>query len=186
MIGCNVALTLLTIIDAIYQGSTNRPALSMGVFFIFVFITFFGWGLDAPSYVYCSEIFPTHIRSIGTSFSLIGAFLSSLVYVQAAPTALASIGWKYYLIFIIITFLSTFLFAFVFPETKGRSLEELNAEFGDEVAVDYSESSKVDFTQLRETMLHNFNVYLTSDSAVPEESPAQEPTGETDSKQVVA
>ena len=126
------------------------------------------------------------IRSIGTSFSLIGAFLSSLVYVQAAPTALASIGWKYYLIFIIITFLSTFLFAFVFPETKGRSLEELNAEFGDEVAVDYSESSKVDFTQLRETMLHNFNVYLTSDSAVPEESPAQEPTGETDSKQVVA
>ena len=91
------------------------------------------------------------------------------MYVQAAPTALASIGWKYYLIFIIITFLSTFLFAFVFPETKGRSLEELNAEFGDEVAVDYSESSKVDFTQLRETMLHNFSANLTSDNAVPQE-----------------
>jgi hypothetical protein len=96
-----------------------------------------------------------HILDLLEDHSLLWVPSSPLVYVQAAPSALASIGWKHYLIFIIITFLSTFGFAFVFPERKGRSFEELNQN----LAMKWSECPMEDFTQLKEVM-HNFNVNL--------------------------
>src|SRR6266536_1905485 len=98
-----LSLCLETAMIARYAGTTNHAGLSMGVFFTFCFITFYGGGIDVVGYVYCSEIFPTHIRSQGVAWSLVGTFLSTLVYVEAAPTALANIKWKYYIIFICMT-----------------------------------------------------------------------------------
>lgn len=42
---------------------------ALGVFFIFLSIFFYAAGIDATSYVYCSELFPTHVRSQGMAFS---------------------------------------------------------------------------------------------------------------------
>jgi hypothetical protein len=47
--------------------------------------------------VYVSEIFPTWMRAQGVAFSLLGLFGGTLIYTQAATTAFATIGWKYYL-----------------------------------------------------------------------------------------
>lgn len=47
--------------------------------------------------VYCSEIFPTWMRAQGVGFSLLGLFGGTLIYTQPATTAIAAIGWKYYL-----------------------------------------------------------------------------------------
>lgn len=48
--------------------------------------------------------------------------------------AFADVGWKYYLVFILVPAVSTPLIWFKFPETKGLSLEEIGAFFGDEMA----------------------------------------------------
>jgi hypothetical protein len=37
------------------------------------------------------------MRAQGVGFSLLGLFGGTLIYTQAATTAFASIGWKYYL-----------------------------------------------------------------------------------------
>lgn len=58
-----------------------------------------------------------------------------MVYLEAAPTALANIGWKYYLLFIMLTVLDIAVVWFLFLETKGLSLEEIGARFGDEVVI---------------------------------------------------
>jgi hypothetical protein len=47
----------------------------MAVLFTFLFVTFYGSGLDVSSYVYCTEIFPTNIRAQGVGFSVAGLFL---------------------------------------------------------------------------------------------------------------
>jgi len=104
-------------------------------FFSFCFISFYGCGIDVVGYVYISEIFPTHIRPQGVAWALVGTFLSTLVYVEAAPTALANIKWRYYVIFVVLTFINIFVVYFWCPETKGLSLEEINERFGDEVVV---------------------------------------------------
>jgi MFS family permease len=126
---------------ATFGGTTNRVGNGFGVFFLFLFVFFYGGSMDATSYVYCSELFPTQIRAQGTGFSVAGLFTATLIYTQIAPTAFASISWRYYLVFIITPAFGALCMWKFFPETKMLSLEEVAALFGDEVAVDISHLS---------------------------------------------
>lgn len=126
---------------ATFGGTDNRIGNGFGVFFLFLFVFFYGGSMDATSYVYCSELFPTQIRAQGTGFSVAGLFTATLIYTQVAPTAFASISWKYYLVFIITPTVGALFMWRFFPETKMLSLEEIAALFGDEVAVDISHLS---------------------------------------------
>lgn len=69
-----------------------------------------------------------------------GVFLlSALAYLEAAPTAFAEVGWKYYLIFIVLTAVNLPIIFMTFKETKGMALEEIAEVFGDEVVVHMSD-----------------------------------------------
>ena len=58
--------------------------------------------------------------------------------------AFADIGWKYYIVFILITTLIFFVVWFWLPETRGRSLEDIGEVFGDSVeAVNLDEKAYV-------------------------------------------
>ncbi|GME48245.1 hypothetical protein G7Z17_g7062 [Neofusicoccum parvum] len=131
--GTAVALLGEAVMLALYQGSGNAAGISAAVFFLFLHIVFYASCLDASTYVYASEIWPTHIRSKGTAFSTSGLFLSSLILLTVSPTAFDAIGWRYYLVLMSFTVLSIFVFALLFPETKGLALEEVGRLFKDAV-----------------------------------------------------
>jgi H+/Cl- antiporter ClcA len=57
------------------------------------------------------------------------------------PIALKAIGWKYYILFCVILALFVFLVYFLFPETKGHTLEEI-AEVFDGNGTDSSDEIK--------------------------------------------
>ncbi|EXJ84560.1 hypothetical protein A1O3_05229 [Capronia epimyces CBS 606.96] len=141
--GCMVCLILVTALNAHYgnAGNPNKAGQALAITFMFLFVSFYGFGIDVSSYVYCSEIFPTHIRAKGVGWSVSGLFLMTTVYTTAAGPAFNHIGWKYYLVFIIVTCLMLPYVVLKFPETKGLSLEEVGALFGDEVALDVSHLS---------------------------------------------
>jgi hypothetical protein len=48
---------------------------------------------------------------------------------MATPVAIETIGWRYYLVFLIISAIIVPTVYFGFPETMGRSLEELEVMF---------------------------------------------------------
>ena len=52
------------------------------------------------------------------AWSLVGTFISTLVYVEIAPTALARIGWRYYTIFICLTAINAVILYFWCPEVS--------------------------------------------------------------------
>lgn len=79
-----------------------------------------------------SEIWPNHLRSQGTALGLSFFYLASEVTLVAAPVALDKIGWRFYLVLICPSAVYVVLMYFFFPETKGRTLEEIGALFGDE------------------------------------------------------
>lgn len=77
-VGCSLMLACEAAMLAQFGGTTNSVGLGFGVFFLFAFVTFYGSCVDAISYVYCAEIFPTSLRAEGVSFSIVGLFLMNL------------------------------------------------------------------------------------------------------------
>ncbi|KAF2792178.1 general substrate transporter [Melanomma pulvis-pyrius CBS 109.77] len=139
VVGCGLMVSCEAAMVATYGGTSNRVGNGFGVLFLFVFVTFYGSCVDAISYVYCSEIFPTSLRAQGMGFSIIGLFAMTLIYTQSAPTAFAHIGWRFYLVFILVPIGGAPVMYFFFPETKGLSLEEVGQLFGDEVSEDMTQ-----------------------------------------------
>jgi ABC-type transport system involved in multi-copper enzyme maturation permease subunit len=72
MVSCEAAMV------AVYGGTGNKIGNGFGVFFLFAFVTFYGSCVDAISYIYCSEIFPTRLRAQGMGFSIVALFLMTL------------------------------------------------------------------------------------------------------------
>ncbi|MEL6429946.1 MAG: sugar porter family MFS transporter [Planctomycetota bacterium] len=99
------------------------------LFAIMLFIASFAISLGPVMWTMLSEVFPAEIRGIGIS---VAGFFNSLVswsVVQLFPWELENLGpTTTFLIFGVLA-VATFVFTLVFvPETKGRSLEELEAE----------------------------------------------------------
>ncbi len=86
------------------------------------------WGMGSTDFVYGQELFPVSIRATGqgwgTSISRIGAILGLTTF----PTIVALYGLGYGLLFFAIAgLLGLLLTIFMAPETKGKTLEELEA-----------------------------------------------------------
>jgi MFS family permease len=129
--GCIVSVIFLCALTAKYLGTENVAGLRAGVFFIFFYIVWWCFFVDATQYVYLAEIFPNHLRSQGVALGLSAFYLASEVTLVGAPVALNAIGWKFYLVLIIPSLFYVACIYFLFPETKGRTLEEIGALFGD-------------------------------------------------------
>ncbi|KAH7118336.1 general substrate transporter [Dactylonectria macrodidyma] len=141
MTGAAIAVSCETAIVAKFAGTDNAVGNGFGIFFLFLFITFFASGMDASCYVYLAEIFPTWMRAQGVAFSVSGLFTTTLIYTGTASIAFAEVGWKYYLVFIFVPLACVLIILFYLPETNGLSLEEIGMLFGDEVAAHPGELS---------------------------------------------
>lgn len=64
------------------------------------------------------------------------AILAIIFNTFVNPIALEAIGWKYYIVFIVLLVVYSILAWFFFPETKGYTLEEIAVVFdGDRAGV---------------------------------------------------
>lgn len=64
----------------------------------YIFLVFYGCGIDCAGVVFYSEIFPNHIRAKGVAMAIATIAITDLVYLQATATAFANIGWKFFLV----------------------------------------------------------------------------------------
>ncbi|RDW74860.1 hypothetical protein BP6252_06002 [Coleophoma cylindrospora] len=135
--GCMVTLACEAAIVARFVPSQNFPALRAGVAMLFVFEVFYAVFLDGTQFGYLGELFPTHIRAKGICLGVATISLTNIMWLQSAPTAFITIGWKFYLVLIIPGTIGSVIMFFFFPDTNGLPLEEIAAIFGDadEVAV---------------------------------------------------
>ncbi|ORY01682.1 MFS transporter [Clohesyomyces aquaticus] len=94
----------------------------------------------AFGYPYPSEIMTTPIRAAGNAVSFCTFNAITIMLVQVTPIAIERIAWRYFLIFIICDAIFIVVVWWVYPETVGKTLEEIAALFEDEVAVDITEA----------------------------------------------
>ncbi|KIW35550.1 uncharacterized protein PV07_02240 [Cladophialophora immunda] len=123
-------------------GSTNR-GLGRGVI-VGMFMVQFGYAGPANNLKlqYSSEIMPTAIRTIGVAATFACLHAIIILFVQVTPLAIDAISWKYFLIFLIGSTIYFIFFCFAYPETKNKTLEEIEAVFGDKVAETLEEAGQ--------------------------------------------
>ncbi|KAH8684114.1 general substrate transporter [Ilyonectria robusta] len=113
-----------------YPNQTNSHANYCNIFFIFFFTVGYSMGFGPCAWIYSSEIFPANCRSKGLGLSASGASLGSIIVGQVWPIAVANIGPRVYFIFMSFNVFAAILVYSCYPETKRKTLEELDSHFG--------------------------------------------------------
>lgn len=98
---------------------------------LLLYISFFAASFAPVMWVIISEIYPNRIKGLAMSFSTAVSWLCTFLTVYFAPVIQGSLGLHY--LFGIFGVFSIIAFVFVkiwIPETKGKSLEQIEKELG--------------------------------------------------------
>lgn len=105
--------------------------LDLLVWALMVFIVFFAISQGSVIWVYISEVFPSRVRSKGQSLGSSSHWIMNAVIAQIFPYIVFHFGYGTpFAIFASMMLLQFFVVLFIYPETKGRTLEAIQAGFG--------------------------------------------------------
>jgi len=96
---------------------------------IFVFNFFYNISINPVQPTYTLEILPFTLRAKGLMISQFTTYGAGLFNGFVNPIAMEEIGWKYYIVFVILLGIWFVVIWFLFPETGGRTLEEVSEIF---------------------------------------------------------
>ncbi|CAO2654537.1 Nn.00g112700.m01.CDS01 [Neocucurbitaria sp. VM-36] len=130
--GCVLVVSLWARYEA---GNSSNAAMGKGVIGTMYLVCLgFSGPMNAFIATYPAEIMPTCIRSAGVATAYVVMHTVMIVVVQITPLALQSISWRFFLIFLVANVAFVVILYVFYPETKGKTLEEMSALFGDQVA----------------------------------------------------
>ena len=123
--GMTFSLTGLSVL--FFTGQTSGV---MVLLFILGYIAFFAASLGPALWVVAAELFPNRLRSKGMSIAIVSLWLACAIVTITFPIMLEKLsGGITFLIFASICLLSLIYVWRYVPETKGKTLEELEKEF---------------------------------------------------------
>jgi len=121
------AASMFVLAGAISHTSTSTGILA--AVFLFVFNSFFAVGWLGMTWLYPAEITPLSIRAPANAIATTGNWIWNFMVVMVTPVAFNSIGYKTYIVFGVINAFIVPVVYFFYPETSGRSLEEMDDIF---------------------------------------------------------
>ncbi|KAF9947962.1 hypothetical protein BGZ70_002415 [Mortierella alpina] len=113
------------------QGNDAASRAVIACSYLFVCSFAISWG--PVSWTYPAEIYPLRIRSKAVSLSTASNWAFNFILAYAVPPALQNIQYRTYFIFAAFCVAMTIHVFFMFPETKGRTLEEMDELFSSDV-----------------------------------------------------
>ncbi|KAL4876040.1 general substrate transporter [Aspergillus karnatakaensis] len=102
----------------------DRAKASLTFLFLYEAIFAIGW-LPVP-WMYAPEIMPLRHRTHSAAIAAASDWIFNYAVVQFAPVAIKNIRWKTYMIFFVLNVTFAAVVWLFYPETKGRSLEEID------------------------------------------------------------
>lgn len=137
MLWGNIGMTisLLVLATTIFTGISASNAW-ITVIFLGIFIIFFAATWGPAVWVILPELFPLKARGAGTGITTLFLSAGNLVVSLFFPVVLAAIGTGWvFLIFAAIGVLAFLFVKFFVPETKGRSLEDIEKDLREKVSM---------------------------------------------------
>lgn len=96
---------------------------------IFLFIFFFGFTILPLPWIYPPEINPLRTRTVATAVSTCTNWITNFGVVMFTPIFMNTSAWGAYLFFAVMNYLFIPVIFFFYPETAGRTLEEIDILF---------------------------------------------------------
>ena len=103
---------------------------SLLVWLLMLFIVFFAVSQGSVIWVYIAEVFPSRVRSKGQSLGSSSHWIMNAIIAGAFPYIAAKSHAAPFVFFAGMMLVQFFVVLFVYPETKGKSLEEIQAKLG--------------------------------------------------------
>ncbi|KAL1968764.1 hypothetical protein VTN77DRAFT_1590 [Rasamsonia byssochlamydoides] len=113
----------------IYIDVPATPTLT--VIFVMIYNAAFGASWGPVPWLYPPEILPLSIRAKGASLSTAANWAFNFLVGEVTPVLQALIKWRLYLVHAFFCACSFVLVYFLYPETSGVRLEDMNLLFGD-------------------------------------------------------
>ncbi|CAF1647623.1 unnamed protein product, partial [Adineta ricciae] len=113
----------------------NQTASYTIIVLVYLFVAVFAASWGPTTWLYCTEIFPLSMRAKGASLTTAAIWVTNCLVSFLVPVLLERITYGTYLIFGSLCFIMAVLVYFFYPETKGRSLEEMDLVFSNSVLV---------------------------------------------------
>jgi sugar porter (SP) family MFS transporter len=114
-------------VAAIFYSQTHQNLL---VWLLVLFIIFFAISQGSVIWVYIAEVFPSRVRSKGQSVGSSSHWIMNALVAGAFPFVAAWSPAAPFIFFATMMLLQFFVVLLVYPETKGRTLEAIQANFG--------------------------------------------------------
>ncbi|KAK7203835.1 general substrate transporter [Myxozyma melibiosi] len=126
-----LTFVLWTVLSALNEERQYQDkALARGVLAV-IFLYYFAYniGLLGLPYLYLTEVLPYYIRSQGLSLGQFTGACTGIYNAYINSIAMSAISWRYYTVYCAIIFFEFLTVFFMFPETKGATLEESSVAF---------------------------------------------------------
>lgn len=111
-------------------GGAISPASQAMAGLLYIYVVAYSWGWGPVPWIYCADIFPNRTRHYGLAFASAVQWFWNFVVSKETPTIEANLQWKLFMMFGTINVAAQVTFSLFLPETKGRSLEEMDIIFG--------------------------------------------------------
>lgn len=131
--GCAVCYMIIALLSGLYENDwpSHTAAGWACVAMAFVFILIFGATYSCLGWALPPEVFPTSVRSKGVALAVAVNWLSNFTIGIAVPPMLQSIKYGAYIFFCAMLVLAGIWAVLFVPETKGKTLEQMDETFGD-------------------------------------------------------
>jgi hypothetical protein len=114
-------------VSAIFFSQAHRNLL---VWLLVGFIASFAFSQGAVIWVYLSEVFPNRVRAKGQSLGSFTHWVMAALISWIFPMLAARSGGAPFVFFALMMGLQFFVVLFLFPETKGVTLEQMQRKMG--------------------------------------------------------
>ncbi|EJD45570.1 general substrate transporter [Auricularia subglabra TFB-10046 SS5] len=130
MAGCHFIVAAL-IGEFEKSWDTHKAAAWTACAFVWIFSMAFGYSWGPASWILIAEVFPLSVRSKGMSIAASSNWMNNFIVGQVTPSMRTAMPYGTFIFFGAFSFLGGLFIWFFVPETKGLTLEEMDAAFGD-------------------------------------------------------
>ncbi|CAD0110633.1 unnamed protein product [Aureobasidium uvarum] len=116
-------------IKILVGGSAGHTVIA----FCYLLILFYSMTLAPVCWIYAAEVWSLETRATGMGIAAIGNWLFNFALGMYIPSGFQNITWRMFIIFGVMCFLGAVQFFLTFPETSGKTLEEVELLFSGNV-----------------------------------------------------